>query len=1019
MRGHENAPADLKADLEAVRDWLEIEGDRPTRKQHEQFARGFERYLMEGVAPEPRLVNAFSKFAAWLNKLYRTVSSLKAPITDEIRGVYDRLLSKPRTEAFVEPERPAKANFADEAERLAKETPIEDSIKTAENIRAERNDIGSILRAEIEAGRQRARINAGIRSTETEGGPGGDIVPEPGTGGVQPEPARAVVSSGDATVSERGIGTPNEKQAGRFVDKAGNIRLDNLSAPEDVEQAIRDAARYNDGYGAERRGVISDGQILELAKDMGIDPSFLDRKAIGEAFNAEEIVAARLLLRQSSGDVRTAMQAVFEGGDPLELAKAIAKAEMIQGKVAQATAEWGRAGRAFRELDALGPDALEQFLKDNKGDFGRTYDQLLQMSKYGEFLNDGQINTFVRNTHGAKFPILYYYLNSLLSGPITHTIYAIGNELRAIADPIYAGYGAAVGSGREAAARISGREVPTDRVYWREVYESMYGFAKGSLEGWRAAKSAFGSGSQVTLPGLRGYPSSFIPTTAQGVGTGFGRIASGLAEGDLKEAGRGVIQAYGLPYRSVAAIHSYGATVRYYQNLYRYATRQALGENLAGDALRTRIAQLTQSPSEVSMRQAFNERGDIMPDVPQAVREWASIAGPASEEAMKQMYMRVYDYHSSAATIIRGLHSNPFTAMLVPFVKVGLEVQRENFVRHTPLGLLSAEVRPQLLGRAGGAAFDEAQARLGVGMSLMGGGALLSAMGLMDDLGPSDPAERAVWQLTHTPHSLQLGPITVPLRGLPVVGSLLMFGADMYGAAALHWDKPEYSQMLKNYLHAFAHAAFDEGFFRDLSDIGSMIHEPERYLGNWLLNIGPNFLPWGIGMGQVNRFGFDPYSKDIHGFDPTAVLDSFRRQIPGLSQYVPDRVDLFGNPIASRSSWIAHQQAYRNDPVAQMLDRIHIGIGKIDRNIEGVELNTTEYNHYATIAGQLTYKMLQNYTTPEFASAPLGVQRLQIHNVVLEAREIARAQMEMESMAINPADNLVTKAAAKKLEALK
>jgi hypothetical protein len=66
------------------------------------------------------------------------------------------------------------------------------------------------------------------------------------------------------------------------------------------------------------------------------------------------------------------------------------------------------------------------------------------------------------------------------------------------------------------------------------------------------------------------------------------------------------------------------------------------------------------------------------------------------------------------------------------------------------------------------------------------------------------------------------------------------------------------------------------GFFRDLSDIGSMIHEPGRYMGHWLLNWAPNWLPWSIGMGQINRFGFDPYSKDVHGFDAQAVFDSFR-----------------------------------------------------------------------------------------------------------------------------------------------
>jgi hypothetical protein len=1036
----EDAPAGLIEDLNAVRAWLGMEGDRPTRAQHEKFARGFERYMMEGVAPEARLATVFAKFRDWLVKLYQTVSRLKAPITPEIRGVYDRLLSAEKNEAVIAPERELRSSFADVHEADLRITPPEDALAKAEAIRAERDDIATVIRAEINLGRQRARAAARTSRGATEGDTGRTIVPEPTTGAVRPEPggtgpgAEAAAVGGErvaSTVESERVTRPDQLFTDRpetgLVDRAGNIRLDNLNAPEQVEEAIRLSAEYNNGFGRERRGVVSDAHILELATSLGRDASFLDKKAIGEAFNAEEIIAARILLRQSETDIRAAMQEVNQGGDPLKLAQAITRNEMIQGKVSQATAEWGRAGRAFRELSSFANgDALAQFLKDNKGDFGRTYDQLLQMATYGDYLTGpGQINKFVNKTHGAQHSILYYYLNSLLSGPITHSIYAIGNELRAtILTPLSATFQAGVGEARAVGARLTGREVPTDRVYFDEVWAALYGLGKGHLEGWRAARDAFKTGVQVTLPGMRGYTGGPLMApmleATRGVGTGFKDFVGGVTQGDLQAAGKGLFQLYGLPYRSVASIHSFGATVGYYQNLFRYATRQALSEGLAGDALRTRIAKLSQDPSPELMRQAFNERQEIMPDVPKGIQEWASISQRASEEAMKAMYMRVYDYHSPAATVIRGLHSNPFLAMLVPFVKVGLEIQRENWIRHSPLGYASSEIRPQLLGREGGAAFDEAQGRVMLGISLISGGALLSAMGLMDDLGPADPAEREVWQLTHTPHSLSIGAVKIPLRGIPILGDLLRFGADMYGAAALHWHKPEYSQLAQNYIHAFAHAAFEEGFFRDLADIGSMIHEPGRYAGRWLLNWAPNWMPWSIGMGQVNRFGFDPYSKDIHGFDATAVLDSFRRQIPGASGYVPDRIDLFGNPIKSRASWAAHYQAYVNDPVAQMMDRVHLGIGRLDRTIEGVELTTREYEHFATVAGKLTHQMLTPLANNQgFAKQPEGVQRLQIHNVITMAREQARILMRAESMKNNPRDNIDTKAAAKKLEALK
>lgn len=59
----------------------------------EQFARGVEAYLMEGKAPSIGLRSAFEKFRAWLISIYRRALGLNVAISDEMRGVFDRLLA--------------------------------------------------------------------------------------------------------------------------------------------------------------------------------------------------------------------------------------------------------------------------------------------------------------------------------------------------------------------------------------------------------------------------------------------------------------------------------------------------------------------------------------------------------------------------------------------------------------------------------------------------------------------------------------------------------------------------------------------------------------------------------------------------------------------------------------------------------------------------------------------------------------------------------------------------------------
>lgn len=64
------------------------------RATHEQFARGFEAYLMEGKAPSIELRNVFRTFARWLADIYRSIrDALRVNLDDDMRAVFDRLLA--------------------------------------------------------------------------------------------------------------------------------------------------------------------------------------------------------------------------------------------------------------------------------------------------------------------------------------------------------------------------------------------------------------------------------------------------------------------------------------------------------------------------------------------------------------------------------------------------------------------------------------------------------------------------------------------------------------------------------------------------------------------------------------------------------------------------------------------------------------------------------------------------------------------------------------------------------------
>lgn len=64
------------------------------RWMQERFARGFEKYLMDGSAPTKEMQGVFRRFKKWLTDIYKTAKSLgNVELTPEIKGIFDRMIS--------------------------------------------------------------------------------------------------------------------------------------------------------------------------------------------------------------------------------------------------------------------------------------------------------------------------------------------------------------------------------------------------------------------------------------------------------------------------------------------------------------------------------------------------------------------------------------------------------------------------------------------------------------------------------------------------------------------------------------------------------------------------------------------------------------------------------------------------------------------------------------------------------------------------------------------------------------
>lgn len=118
IAGHDSAPEALKTDLGTIRDWLGAKpGEEITRSQHEDFARGFERFLMEGKSPSVALRGVFGRFKDWLKDIYTTLAGLHVHLSDEVREVFGRILATDEEIATARSETSAdRSVFANQAE---------------------------------------------------------------------------------------------------------------------------------------------------------------------------------------------------------------------------------------------------------------------------------------------------------------------------------------------------------------------------------------------------------------------------------------------------------------------------------------------------------------------------------------------------------------------------------------------------------------------------------------------------------------------------------------------------------------------------------------------------------------------------------------------------------------------------------------------------------------------------------------------------------------------------------------
>ena len=88
----------------ALADWLGVKDNQVylTREQQEKFARGYEKYLLQGYAPNGLIQGAFDDYDRWLKRVYNSAKELKVKLSPEAIEFFDTMTTGELPEYTVE-----------------------------------------------------------------------------------------------------------------------------------------------------------------------------------------------------------------------------------------------------------------------------------------------------------------------------------------------------------------------------------------------------------------------------------------------------------------------------------------------------------------------------------------------------------------------------------------------------------------------------------------------------------------------------------------------------------------------------------------------------------------------------------------------------------------------------------------------------------------------------------------------------------------------------------------------------
>lgn len=512
------------------------------------------------------------------------------------------------------------------------------------------------------------------------------------------------------------------------------------------------------------------------------------------------------------------------------------------------------------------------------------------------------------------------FINSILSGPVTHMVNGFSNLLKTVTMPAEMAIGGLV-TGNHTAVREAGRMLVGFKQYIRDSFD--------------AAWTSVRMDDNILDPAERVLEDARHAVNSQNM-AGMGKAGEAMMK---SKGARQFVDGFGAilrtPTRFMMGVDEFFKQINYRSHLAAKAHTSGIGRGLKGDDLSKFIVSQVEG--------SFDKAG-------------RGLASESIEYARQITFMQALE-DGMGKSLQSFVNKMPIMRQIAPFIRTPTNIIRDAF-DHTPIigknmremkyaleqGTDGKYLRPELAASARG--------KMVVGKMFWGASALAVGTGTLTGGGPRDPKLRRNLLATGwRPYSIKIGDDYISYQRLEPFGTIMGLAAD-FGDIMRYKDGEDMDKLAGALVASLASNITSKTYLKGLIDTAGVLNEPDRNGERWVQQQVTARLPFSSLMRQTRSMPFvDPNMREAR-----TIMDSILNTIPGFSQTLaPKRSWVTGEEVLyPDGSWSPFPRGkHKNNMVLDELVNLKHGFDAPRRSIEGVEFSNKQYSRLMELHGNV------------------------------------------------------------------